>query len=126
VNTHNPAHLQTPESDWQILGELKIPIGVNTVDVIQSWLGKVLAPLNSSINFLTKVIQASQDSFTQALQLDSAKKIGQIHLSVFVPYEPFSEGRTWGFFYISKIGIQVEDIATHEHTIDFYLYVEGE
>lgn len=99
---------------------------MNTYDAIHSWLVKILTPLNLSMNFLDRILQSSQDSVVQALQPDSAMTIGYIHLSVFIPYEPVSEGKTWGYFHIAKIGNQVEDIATHDHEVNFYLYVEGE
>jgi hypothetical protein len=124
VNTHNPAHLQTPESDWQILGEIELSFNTDMNKAIHLWLKEILARLNLSVDFLNKIITAAQESVAQALQSNVVWS-GHIHISVYVPYNANILGKNWGFFHIKRIGSHADKITKFEHSMDFYLYVEG-
>jgi hypothetical protein len=125
VNTHNLAHLQIPESDWQILGEIELSFNTDMNKAIHLWLTEILARLNLSIDFLNKIIITAQESVAHALQSNVEIRYGHIHISVYVPYNANILGKNWGFFHIKRIGSHADKITKFEHSMDFYLYVEG-
>lgn len=114
------------ETDWQILGEIELPVGSDADSAISKWLTELLDPLNLSTDFLSRVLESAQDSATRALLPNAAMPIRHIHLSVLATLEHLSKGKTWGFFHIERIEHEVDGVVAHDHTIDFYLYVEGE
>jgi hypothetical protein len=123
MNTKNTP--TTPETDWQVLGELDLHIGTNIAEEIRAWLTGIIAPLNSSANFLDRVLKSAYDTSMRSLQSDNTLTFEHIHLSVLAPQEIISDGKNWGFFHITRIENQEEDAPGINHAIDFYLYLEG-
>lgn len=119
-------HKNPPDIGWQLLGKLDLPANSEVNYVIKSWLAELLNPIDLSTDFITRVMESVQDSVMRILQLNAVSATGNIHLSIFAPYERFSERKTWGFFHIERIEKQGEAIDTRDHAIDFYLYVEGQ
>jgi len=126
MNTINSSHTHSPGPEWQLLGELELPVGVSTNDVVHAWLTELLSPRNLSTDFLNRVLKSAQDSATRALHPNIAMDFGHIHLSIYVPHERVAKGKTWGYFHIERIENRKDDIVSHDHAIDFYLYMEGE
>lgn len=87
---------------------------------------ELLGSLNLSADFLNRVLKSAQDSATRALHPNIAMESGHIHLSIFVPQERAAKGKTWGYFHMERIENRTDDIVSHNHAIDFYLYMEGE
>lgn len=126
MNTTNPSLNHSLGTDWQSLGNLKLPVDMTIVDLINVSLAEILTPLNLSADFLSKIIKSAQDSAARAQQSNAAIKFGHIHISIFVPQKQIQSGKTWGFFHIERIGHHSKDDGSQDHTIDFYLYTEGE
>jgi len=116
----------SPGTNWQTLGKLELPIGTNIVDVINVSLAEILTPLNLSTDFLNRILESAQDSAERAQLPNAAITFGHIYISIFVPKKQIQNGKTWGFFHIERIGNRSENAGSHDHTIDFYLYAEGE
>lgn len=126
VNQNPSSRNNNGETDWQILGEIELPVGSNADFAISAWLTELLGPLNLSRDFLHKVLESAQGSAMRTLLPNAAMALGNIHLSVLATQEYLSKGETWGFFHIERIKYQVDGIVAHDYIIDFYLYVEGE
>src|SRR6185503_101176 len=109
------------KTDWQILGQLRLPVGSNADDPIRIWLMEILAPINLPVNFLDKILKSAQDSARRAMQAESLMKFEHIHLIIFVPSGHVSKRRTWGFFRIEKIENVTADYRLPDHAIEFYL-----
>lgn len=119
-------YTDTSGENWQLLVNLELSLDSETDSVISSQLTELLSPLNLSTDFLNRVLDSAQDSVRRALRQNAATTFGHIHLSIFAPYERSQERKTWGFFHIERIENQGEAVNTHDHAIDFYLYVEGQ
>ncbi len=111
-------------SRWQMLGELILPIGSDTNELISARLAELLAPLELHENFLNRVLKSAQNYVEHALKPDAGVPFGEIHLYIFGPNERMSKGQTWGFFRIEKIDSHEENLADPDHTVEFYLYRE--
>jgi hypothetical protein len=112
-------------TDWQLLGQLELPVASNADDPTRIWLMEILGPLNLPVDFLNKILKSTQDSATRVMQAEFLIKFEHIHLFIFVPSAHTSRGRTWGFFRIEKIEKVTADDGPPAHAIEFYLYLEG-
>ena len=126
VSTIDSPHPRSPGPHWQLLGELELPVEVNTDNTIHAWLTEVLDPLNLSADLLNRILKSAQDAATRVWQAEPGMELEHIHLIIFVPPDHTSTGQTWGFFRIEKIENTVEGKAAHDHAIEFYLYVDGQ
>ena len=120
MNTTNPSPA------WQTLGELELPAVASTDDAIHAWLAEILVHLNLSPDFLGRVLKSAQESAGNAFHPNSEDALSHIHISILVPHEHASSGKSWGFFHIEKIETATDSSDERHHAIDFYLYVEGE
>lgn len=116
-NAHN--------SNWQVLGECKISLEPGMDAEIQAWLKEVLHSLCLSADFLSGILISVQDSARRAFQARSEMKFEHIHLRVFVSKDHISDEKTWGFFRIEKVGTPTGNAILYDHSIEFYLYLEG-
>ena len=119
----NSSSNNPPATDWQILGELELPISSESDGAINRWLTETLLPMHLPTDFLNKVLKSAQD--TVARMMLNEMKFEHIHLLIFVPVDRTSRGQTWGFFRIEKIESQMEVRNHPHHAIEFYLYLEG-
>ena len=125
-------HIQTSPSDkpsrtdWQILGELELPIGIECNDTISTWLKENLSPLKLQLDFLNRILKSAQAAAASASQsTGTALESGHIHLVFYAPpIHEFAE-KPWGFFRIEKFARVGVDKTPLDHSIEFYLYIEG-
>jgi hypothetical protein len=110
---------------WKLLSELELSVGVGTENTIQAWIAERLTPLNLSPGFLNRVGQSAHESARRYLHPGAGLAFGHIHLSIHVPRRIPTNGKTWGFFHIERIQNRASSTAASYHTIEFYLYVEG-
>ena len=123
--TTTPLPRQPSGTDWQILGNLELPVSVNTDDAIRAWLEELLIPLELSKDFLDRVTHSAQESASRLFE-NGELEHEHLHLSILVPQSHKATGKSWGFFHIERIENQRSDAATQDHAIDYYLYREGE
>jgi len=124
MNTSSHTHTQNP--GWQTLGVLELPVNVHMEETAVKWLEEILAPLNLATKFLERFSQFTQTLVTRAREVYAMTQLNHIHISILVPHKHSLKGKSWGFFHIERIENQAEDIQSQDHTIDIYLYVEGE
>lgn len=123
MNNSNPSH-NLPHTDWQMLGELKLPVGSSTEDAIHAWLSEVLDPLALDAHFLDQILQSAQDAAGRALRSERAAEFRHLHFLVHAPQHSAFNGRTWGFFQVEKMGTSTENGYPLDHLIELYLYLE--
>jgi len=124
VNTYK--RTDNHETDWQILGELELPVGLSVDDKIHTWLTEILSPLNLSTEFFERFLKSAQASASHAMGAKGSVQLGQVHISILMLQVHSLVGKSWGFFQIERIDNKADDVDAHEHAIDFYLYVEGD
>ena len=112
-------------ADWQVLGELELPIGSECAGLIDTWLKEKLGSLKLQMDFMNRILQSAQDAvgrFTESK--DAGAEIGHIHVLVFVPLSNKLDEKTWGFFRIEKLESVMEAKNPPDHYIEFHLYFE--
>jgi hypothetical protein len=112
--------------DWRVLGEIELRIGKNTDGAVREWIAETLSPLNLHLDFLNKILKSAQEAVARAMPYDgAATAFEHVHLLVLAPLENNSMGKTWGFFRIDKVGKPNVHKHPYDHSIEFYLYLEG-
>lgn len=109
-----------------MLGESEVRVGAEADGTVNAWMVEILSPLNLHGDFLNKILKSAQEAVARAMHADAGgSDFEHLHLFVFAPAENTSNGKTWGFFRIEKIGIPTADTRAVDHSIEFYLYLEG-
>jgi hypothetical protein len=118
-----------PATDWQILGELELPVVAEVDGVVSAWLTKTLNLFKFQTDFLSKVTKSAQDAAVRARISERGQtELEHIHLRLFVPRTDLFtlyRGQSWGFFRIEKVGTSTENENPFDHSIEVYLYLEG-
>jgi hypothetical protein len=115
------------QTDWQILGELELPLDADHNDVISTWLNKNLSPLTLQADFINRILKSALAAAANASQpTNTALETRHIHLVVFAPPDYKTDAKTWGFFRIEKLASLGGDKKPLDHSIEFYLYIEGQ
>lgn len=111
-------------SGWQVLGELQLMLGTDVYDTVSKWLVVILSRLEIHEDFLSKVLKSAQEALSRAMPTAIDSRFEHLHLLVFAPMDLSSRRQSWGFFRIEKVE-RAPDTANPDHTIEFYLYLEG-
>ena len=120
----SPANLNTSTvTNWQKLGEIELQAGHSASALVEPWLLDTLRHLELHAELIRKIARSAQQAVSNATQLEEGQWL--IHLLVFVPASHTSNGHTWGFFRIEKMGKKTMDEGIERHVIEFYLYLEG-
>ena len=123
---HNePFSKLSKDTDWQVLGEIQLPVGSPVDAALATGLTEILAPLDLQADFVRKVLHSAQEAAARASPAGTTELMANhIHLMFFVPRERPSERRTWGFFRIEKIERATTRGKFPDHAIEFYLYLD--
>jgi len=129
VNTTKQFSDKIPETDWQSLGEIKLPAGPETDRIIAAWLKECTRPLNLFEEFTDRITQSMLECLGRALEPER-DLLEAIHvvLCLYAPQGFASYPRreyTWGFFRIEKIETDPKDQLLPCNSIELYLYPEG-
>jgi hypothetical protein len=89
-------------------------------------LKEILNSLNLHEDFLNKIIGSTRQTAARLMRTDAEPKLEHIHLLVFAPSKRTSNNQTWGFFSVERLENKSEDDIAHDHTVEIYLYVEGD
>jgi hypothetical protein len=111
---------------WRIVGELELPFCMDAHSMISAWLSEVLTPLQLHVGFLNKVLRSAEDAAGRAMRSEMVMKYQRTRLLIYVPADRPSNAQTWGFFHIEKVEPAVEIENSRAHSIEFYLYLEGQ
>lgn len=125
MNTTNDFHSSTPRPGWQLLGKLELS-AVSTSDTISTWLKELVIPLNLQSDFTQQLLNSAQDATLRALDPNSTPSFEHVHISVFTPNRSMVHNNAWGFFRIEKIDGTESNNDHPDHTVEFYLYLEGQ
>ena len=123
---NRPSSGQLPGADLQTLGDLKLPVGSDVERAIRAWLLETLLPLKLDTHFVDRISISAQEAVVRAAELSStAPDSSHLHLLIFCPRDRELGQKTWGFFWIDKLEGIAGDKNLPDHSIEFYLYVEG-
>jgi hypothetical protein len=111
-------------SDWQLLGDFEVSSDAGE-ESLPTGIKQTLHQLELPADFMTRVLESMQDSVLRILQIEEDTKPDHIHVLVFASSHHASKEKTWGFFRIEKIENSKGGMLSHDQTIEFYLYVEG-
>ena len=124
LNNSNTSH-NIPHTDWQMLGELELPVDLSTYGAIHPRLKGVLDPLQLHTDLLHTIMTSAQDAAARVRQAEVTSKFEHIHITVYILQNHKSNKGTWGFFWIEKFKDATEGITVSAHSVEFYLYMEG-
>ena len=120
------SHQSAPSPNWELLGELELRLNVNEDSRVGEWLTMILSPVNLPMDFTSKIVTSAEEAAARATQSQTMIKYQHTHLIIYVPADCSAQGRTWGFFRIEKVGTDVANGSSLDHSIEFYLYLEGQ
>jgi len=126
MNNPQTGHINIPGANWQILGDLELPVRFEADSGINAWLTDLLNPLNLHADFQNKVLTSALEAASRALQVETGRAFEHTHLLIFVPAKRKLEGQTWGFFRIEKIENLIPEKDIPGHAIELYLYLESQ
>ena len=115
-----------PSPNWELLSELELRPHANADSTVGEWLTVILNPLNLPTDFTSKIVKSAEEAAVRAMQSETMLKYQHTHLIIYVPTDCSAQGRTWGFFRIEKVGTDVANGSPLDHSIEFYLYLEGQ
>jgi hypothetical protein len=110
---------------WQLLGAIKLPVGSTADDRIQAWLVETLRPLDLTERIFNQVLASARLGSKRERKSVDADELAYLHMSIFAPVKSLSNGQTWGFCRIEKMGESQEVNSPPHLVIEFYLYPEG-
>lgn len=111
-------------TDWQILGELELPFGVNAQPLLRDWLSDVLTPINLHMDFLNKIWTSAEHVATCTSRTETAANDQHIHFVICISSSSSLQTQTWGFFRIEKVEKTADNEKSNNHLVEFYLFPE--
>ena len=116
---------KSSRTDWQVLGELELPIGADCAGVIDTWMREKLKPVNLQADITNRIVKSAQDAARRFKESKGVEaEIGYIHILVFAPLSHKLKEKTWGFFRIEKLESVRKAKNPPDHYIEFHLYFE--
>lgn len=115
-----------PHPDWQILGEIELPLGEHANPKLDAWLLDALIPLHLHADFLNKIRKSVEEVTARAMQTEMVMRPQRTRVLIRIPANRPSDIQTWGFFRIEKVELAAENENSPQHTIEFYLFPEGQ
>lgn len=112
-------------SNWELLGDLELPLNDDQYEAIHEWLSQTLEPLKLHGDLVRRVETSLQEAARRALETHTDKKMQHIHLRIHVPMERTSKGKTWGFFRVEKIEEESRNGQIPAHATELFLYLEA-
>ncbi|HJR81942.1 MAG TPA: hypothetical protein VJ821_17850 [Anaerolineales bacterium] len=113
-------------ADWQLLGEFQLTLKLDASQAVSEWLAVTLDPLQLHADFTSKIVKSAEEAAARAMQSETVMKYQHTHLLIYIPANRPATGGTWGFFRIEKVGTDTERGSPRDHSIEFYLYLEGQ
>ena len=120
---NNQPHNDSHSSNWELLGELELPLNDNQNFTIHEWLDPILSPLQVHQDIFRRVETSLQEAGRRARDTHTERKYRHIHLKIYLPVNR-ELGRNWSFFRVEKMGDHSMNKLPADHAIELYLYVE--
>jgi hypothetical protein len=110
----------------KILDEIEIPFARGPEPHVRAWLAEALSSLNLPAGFSERILESAGEALLQRGACGGAQAAprGHLHLIISIPERADGEAETWGFFRIEKL--EAAEGTAPGHSIEFYLYVEGD
>lgn len=125
MNITDSSLFSVSKPGWQLLGETQL-LADATADTINTWLAQILGPLNLQPDFVKQLLLSVEGVSLRAIHSNTSLEFEHVHLCVFAPIDVKRNGNTWGFFRIEKIDSMEPNQDEPDHTVEFYLYLEGQ
>ena len=91
---------------------------------VSKWLTLILSRLELGEDVVNKVLKSAREALSRAMPAANDTRFDHLHLLVSTPMHLSAKRQSWGFFRIEKVE-RTADTANPDHTIEFYLYLEG-
>lgn len=117
-------HSQRLSSNWQLLGEQKLPVAIDSHFSLKPFLEEVFQALRLESELFNKIYETILEVIKRISYKKSSSSIDQIQLRIFS--SPIDEiiKSTWGFFLVEKGLVTKPDSARGDYAINVYLYLE--
>lgn len=115
-----------PRPGWQRLAALDLPGDSDLKSTVRRWLEQVLLPLDLQADLFAKIAASAQEAVRRGRDADPLLDSPHLHLVIFVPEGRAHQVQSRGFFRVQMADAPSEGGSTSGHTIQFYLYDEGE
>jgi hypothetical protein len=122
---NSQSHIDSHNSNWELLGELELPQNGNRNEAIHEWLSQTLEPFKLNEDLIRRVETSLQEAAKRVLATHTGDKMQHIHLRILVPLERTSKGKTWGFFRVEKNKEGYTEGQRPDHVAELFLYLEA-
>ena len=121
---NHQAHIDSHNSNWELLGELELPLRAGQNEAIHDWLERMLEPLKLYEDICRRVEMSLQEAAARILDSHSEGKTHHVHLKIYLPVERTSKGKNWSFFRVEKMEEHSHDEQIPDHAVELYIYLE--
>ena len=111
-------------SNWELTGELELPLSSAQNEKIHDWLNITLEPHQLHEDICRRVEISMQEAVARALATDMGSHPQHVHLKIYLPTERESKGNNWSFFRVEKTEEYSHNGQISDHAIELYLYLE--
>lgn len=122
---NSQSHTDTHNSNWELLGELKLSFKSGQHEAIHEWLSQILEPLKLHEDLIRRVETSLREAARRAMDTHAGKTMQHIHIRIHVPLVRTSKGKTWGFFRVEKIEETSTNGQMPDHATELFLYLEA-
>lgn len=122
---NDPTFSNLRGTEWQVLGELKLPVGSSVNAAIYVWLMKSLHPLNLHADFLSKILKSIEEAAERAMKRAGVEaKFDSLNIFIFAPGD-HPKGQAWGFFRVERMDTVSKTEDPNKYVIEYYLFQDG-
>ena len=125
ANYTDLSHNHLPQTDWQTLGKVQLPVSSGLKGALDQWLTQILSPFDLPENFVSKILNSMQEAAVRILSPDTMdERFEHLDIVVLAPTGMSFQGKTWGFFRVERTPIDSKNENANRHLIEYYLYLD--
>lgn len=109
-------------SNWQFLGDLKLPVTSISNSVLQDFLYNLLSTLSLDGDLSVKIFKTLLNVITRISSTHVENQTDQIHLKLFSSTLDEKSESPWGYFLVEKGKKSIGNSEFINYAIDVYLY----
>lgn len=113
-------------TDWQVVGELDLPDGLEAHTLIKAWLVDVLTPIHLPVDVRDRIGKLAREAAGRGWRAETVSAVQRPRLRLCIPARCPADAPAWGFFCLDR----AETAAAPDHPggrlIEFYLFPEGQ
>jgi len=114
------------DADWQLVGELELPGGVEAQPLIRAWLAEVLIPLQLPADFRDRIWQSTAAVAGRAGPIETVSAAQHPGLRLWIPADRPRAAPAWGFFWVETVETAAAHEGARDRSIELYLFPEGQ